>query len=904
MPSPGEDFQSWSTTALNNGSADPIINWVEHQPRASVNNSARSMMAAEAKNRDLTNGTIVTTGTANAQAFISGVGYTSMPPHIIAKLEVGPSLTNTGAMTLNMDGCGAIQVVNEAGAALSGGEFVQNQLVDVLYNGTNWVYLFSVLNNVALTGNSTATTPANPLDNSNAIATTAWVENLIYGGQGIVLGQRVFKSAGVSSYVPTPGMKSCIVECVGGGGGGGGADSTGLNGFAQGGGGGSGGYSRKMLTATTVGASQTIHVGAGGTAGLPGTTSGGSGGDTFMGTAIGTALCAAKGGGGGQGAVLGPGGGVPGVGGTPTGAVGDITAQGSPGLPGYVDSTDIAAPLFFQSGSLGGSSFFGGGAYGGPEQSGVAAGNYGAGGSGGNAYSYNTPFNGGAGSSGICVITEFAGAGQVGPAGPIGPPGPQGAQGPQGIPGTGAGVTSINGQGGPTITFAAGSGIVITTPTTNNIQVAASQFTSAVAGDVPASGGGTINFLRADGIWSSPGPVGIGTINSQAGPNITLSAGAGLTVTNPTANEVRYNGALFTTSVQGDVPGSGGGTTNFLRADGTWAAPALGGGITVGSTTITGGVNGNFLYDNAGVFGERTPTQTTAVLDIFTSALKGVAPASGGGTSNFLRADGNWALPPTSGVASLNTLTGSLAITAGTGISVTPSGSNIQIATTGAGAGISTVTVQKFTTSGTYTPTSGMKYCTIECVGGGGGGGGCVGAAASNAMGGGGATGGYSRATSSAATVGASQVVTIGAGGTAGAAAAGTGGAGGATSVGTLVVANGGAGGIGSNASTGTPWGAGGQPAAAGTGDIAFAGNPGTSGFYAGVAAALGSAAGTSGFFGGGGSSAAVTGGGAKVGVAGAANTGAGGTGGSAGSAANAAGGAGGTGFVIITEYS
>lgn len=38
-----------------------------------------------------------------------------------------------------------------------------------------------------------------------------------------------------------------------------------------------------------------------------------------------------------------------------------------------------------------------------------------------------------------------------------------------------------------------------------------------------------------------------------------------------------------------------------------------------------------------------TATQATAILNAFTSALKGLAPASGGGTANFLRADGSWA---------------------------------------------------------------------------------------------------------------------------------------------------------------------------------------------------------------------------------------------------------------------
>ena len=46
---------------------------------------------------------------------------------------------------------------------------------------------------------------------------------------------------------------------------------------------------------------------------------------------------------------------------------------------------------------------------------------------------------------------------------------------------------------------------------------------------------------------------------------------------------------------------------------------------------------------------EITPTDATALLDIFTSTLKGIAPASGGGSSNFLRADGTWAAPPAGG---------------------------------------------------------------------------------------------------------------------------------------------------------------------------------------------------------------------------------------------------------------
>ena len=43
------------------------------------------------------------------------------------------------------------------------------------------------------------------------------------------------------------------------------------------------------------------------------------------------------------------------------------------------------------------------------------------------------------------------------------------------------------------------------------------------------------------------------------------------------------------------------------------------------------------------------------MLDAFTTSLKGLAPASGGGTSNFLRADGTWAAPAGGGSSPLTT---------------------------------------------------------------------------------------------------------------------------------------------------------------------------------------------------------------------------------------------------------
>lgn len=138
---------------------------------------------------------------------------------------------------------------------------------------------------------------------------------------------------------------------------------------------------------------------------------------------------------------------------------------------------------------------------------------------------------------------------------------------------------------------------------------------------------------------------------------------------------------------------------------------------------------------------------------------------------------------------------------------------------------ITQVNLQVFTASGTYTPTTGMQYCEVICVGGGGGGGGVANSSAGNSTGaGGGGSGGFSMSTLSAADVGASKVVTVGAAGSGGTSGGGTGGAGGSTSLGSLVIANGGSGGPGANDGNGRAGGAG---ATAGTGDVALTGATG-----------------------------------------------------------------------------
>lgn len=88
-------------------------------------------------------------------------------------------------------------------------------------------------------------------------------------------------------------------------------------------------------------------------------------------------------------------------------------------------------------------------------------------------------------------------------------------------------------------------------------------FSSTIAGLTPLSGGGTSNYLRADGTWASPPGTATNLGFTTATSTITSSTGTGVAL--PT----------FTSTINGLVPYSGGGTQKFLRADGSW--------ITVGS---------------------------------------------------------------------------------------------------------------------------------------------------------------------------------------------------------------------------------------------------------------------------------------------------------------------------------
>ena len=256
--------------------------------------------------------------------------------------------------------------------------------------------------NFTLAGLSSVTIP--PLGGaivriSKTVSTPAYVVYGYSGGAGKTLSRNYIVITSTSTYTPTFGLVSADFETIGAGGGGGGATAAASNSAAASGGGG-GGYSKGTFTAATIGASQSVTIGAAGTAGIAANGTGGTGGTTSIGS-----LIQATGGVGGSsaGQTVAQTVEVGGIGGI--GSLGTLNVAGGSGSPGLV--LIGATPYVFISGN-GGNSVYGGGAIGNsPGATGATGGVYGSGGAGATSFNGDGGHAGGPGAPGVVCITEY-----------------------------------------------------------------------------------------------------------------------------------------------------------------------------------------------------------------------------------------------------------------------------------------------------------------------------------------------------------------------------------------------------------------------------------------------------------------------------------------------------------------
>lgn len=159
---------------------------------------------------------------------------------------------------------------------------------------------------------------------------------------------------------------------------------------------------------------------------------------------------------------------------------------------------------------------------------------------------------------------------------------------------------------------------------------------TSAAGFLPKLGGGTTNYLRADGTWAKPPDTNTTYTLSSFGITATAAELNKLDGVTTTATQLNYLNTLTgnvqtqlngkaasshshsaaTTSAAGFLPKLGGGTTNFLRADGTWAKPP----------------------DTNTTYSQMTGATSSA------AGKTGLVPAPAAGyQSRYLRGDGTWA---------------------------------------------------------------------------------------------------------------------------------------------------------------------------------------------------------------------------------------------------------------------
>lgn len=235
-------------------------------------------------------------------------------------------------------------------------------------------------------------------------------------------------------------------------------------------------------------------------------------------------------------------------------------------------------------------------------------------------------------------------------------------------------ATVINSTTVPAITFTAisqSANLVYASPSSGS---GLPSFRALVSNDIPNLSAGKI----INGVFPiARGGTGLSTLGTANQLIRVNSAGTALEYFTPT---YLTSNQIINFTASGDVTGTSSGATSL-----TPALTITNNAVTnakladMATSTIKGRV-----ASGTGDPQDLTGAQVNTLLPVFTSSLKGLTPASGGGVTNFLRADGTWAPPPSGSVTSVGlsmpsafTVSGSPITSSGT-LTVTGAGTTSQ----------------------------------------------------------------------------------------------------------------------------------------------------------------------------------------------------------------------------------
>jgi len=457
-----------------------------------------------------------------------------------------------------------------------------------------------------------------------------------------------------------------------------------------------------------------------------------------------------------------------------------------------------------------------------------------------------------------------------------------------------------------------------------------------LSGTIPTWNQSTTGNAATATYATSAGSLSGTVLNSSITSSSLTSVGtlANLTVTNPISGSVTGNAA---TATYATTAGTISGTVPYTSLSGTiptWNQSTTGNAATATYATSAGSLSGTVLNSSitsSSLTSVGTLANLTVTNPISGSVTGNAATATYATTAGSLSGTVLNATITSSSLTSVGTITtgtwsastidiahggtnsnatptaGGIVYGNGTAYAISSAGTSGQyLQSAGSGTPIwaqpGPTSIQVLTTSGTYSPSSGVKAIIVELVGAGGGSGAIASAGGNNngTVSGGGGSGAYTRAI--IVNPVSSYTYIIGLGGTASAIGV-AGGNGGATSFNAgAITAPGGSGGAAGSALANGTVSLGGNGGVAGIGgSIMVAGHGGGTGFSGSVISVAG--AGASSYFGDGGVAPAVIDGSSRAGVA-ATSYGAGASGAAAVNVATGAlGAAGYHGVIIITEY-